>query len=247
MTQATGLPGSAAPPGVPSRRDRQRAATETEIKAVARGQLADVGQQAVSLRGIAREMGMTAPGLYRYFASLDELLESMCEDYFAEISDVVAAGLESGGERLGDRMQHAVRAFRRWAVAHPAEFGLMFRPREEGVDPADKCEHSRRFADLFLGLFVQMWTEEPFDLPEECPAPAAACAQLAHYADAHGVQLPEAALWVFASSWVRLYGAVCMEAFGQLTFMFTDVEPYFEAELQAVARAVGVEYMPVMA
>jgi AcrR family transcriptional regulator len=226
-----------------SRRDRQRTATEAEIKAAARGQLVESGAQGVSLRGIAREMGMTAPALYRYYASLDDLLEAMCEDYFGEVTEEVAATSAAAGEDLGARLHLTVRAFRRWAVAHPAEFGLMFREREEPKDLDAGCVHSRRFAEQFLGLFVQLWAERPFALPDEPVAPEAACAQLRDYAASHRIDLPLPVLWVFASSWVRLFGVICMEVFGQLTFMFRDVEPYFEAELRSVVRAMGLEYV----
>ena len=66
MTQAS------APP--PPRRDRMRAATMEEITATARRLLVEQGPEAASLRAIAREMGMTAPGLYRYYSSRDVLL-----------------------------------------------------------------------------------------------------------------------------------------------------------------------------
>ncbi|NMR18987.1 TetR/AcrR family transcriptional regulator [Cellulomonas fimi] len=226
-----------------SRRDRQRTATEAEIKAAARAQLVETGAQGVSLRGIARQMGMTAPALYRYYSGLDNLLEAMCEDCFAEVTHEVATQSAASGDDLGARLHLAVRAFRRWAVAHPAEFGLMFRDREEPKGLESCCEHSRRFAEQFLGLFVRIWAEQPFELPDEPVAPEAACAQLREYAASHGVELPMAALWVFASSWVRLFGVICMEVFGQLAFMFRDVEPYFEAELRSVVRAMGIEYV----
>jgi hypothetical protein len=57
-------------------------------------------------------------------------------------------------------------------------------------------------------------------------------------------ELPDGAAWVFAHAWVRLYSVIALEALGQLDFMFADVEPYFEAELRAVAREVGLEYVP---
>ena len=65
-------------PGTPSRRDRLRAATSEEIIQTARRLLVQSGPEAVTLRAIAREMGMTVPGLYRYFDSHDELLRHVC-------------------------------------------------------------------------------------------------------------------------------------------------------------------------
>lgn len=228
-----------------SRRDRQRSATEAEIKAAARGQLADVGVDGVSLRGIAREMGMTAPAIYRYFDSLEGLMASMCADFFEEVADAIDAALAEAGPDLTVRLHAAVRTFRRWAVDHPAEFTMMFRKVTNPTNQLHHVEASQRFAGLFFELFVTMWHERPFEPPPAKDLPRAACDQLAAFADEHGVQVDEGALWVFARAWVRLYGVICMEVFGQLAFMFPDVQPYFEAELAALTRTIGIDYLPV--
>jgi AcrR family transcriptional regulator len=236
-----------------SRRERQRAATELEIKSVARRQLVDSEGTELSLRGIAREMGMTAPGLYRYFDNLGALAEAMCHDYLDEVSTHIRAAVDEAGEDLSARMHAAIRAFRAWAVEHPAEFGLLFRSKGPGpiAFPGqrdnwaeDDCPHTRQFAGLFLGLFVQLWQERPFELPDLDRLPAGLVDQLRRYGRALDVDLPEPALWVFASAWVRLYSVIALEVLGQLGFMFSDVEPYFEAELQGVAHAIGVTYVP---
>ena len=225
-----------------SRRDRQRSATEAEIKAAARGQLADVGVGAVSLRGIAREMGMTAPAIYRYFDSLDALMAAMCADYFGEVTDAIDCALTEAGPDLSVRLHAAIRAFRQWAVDNPAEFTMMFR---KTTDEMHHVEASQRFAGLFFELFMTMWHQRPFEPPPAQDLPREVCDQLAVFAGDHGVQVDEGALWVFARAWVRLYGVICMEVFWQLDFMFPDVQPYFEAELAALTRTVGIEYLPV--
>ena len=75
-----------------SRRERVRAATATEIKQTARRILVSEGPDAVSLRAIAREMGMTAPALYRYFGSHEELIKHVIADIFTELTaDLQAA------------------------------------------------------------------------------------------------------------------------------------------------------------
>jgi AcrR family transcriptional regulator len=251
--------------GVVSHRDRQRSATEAEIKQIARRQLAASGE-APTLRAIARDLGMTAPGLYRYFSSLGELLAALTEDFFAEANEAVISAMTAAGDDSGPRMHAAVRAFRAWAVAHPAEFRLMFQAHDVdglggwgGTQPADAgadrgspagcvvplLEAPRRFGELFMGLFVALWQAQPFDPPAVSGPAAASCVDLAAFARKFGIALPERALWVFANAWIRLYGVICMEVLGQLSFMFADVGPYFEAELEAIAGIVGVRYMPL--
>jgi AcrR family transcriptional regulator len=235
-----------------SRRDRQRAATEAEIKAVARRQLVASDGTELSLRGIAREMGMTAPGLYRYFDNLNALAEAMCHDYLDEAHGLIRAALDAAGPDLDLRMHVAIRAFRNWAVAHPAEFGLIFRskgpgpvafPGQRDQWPED-CSHSGDFARVFLDLFVDMWTQRPFELPDDEHLPREVIAQMGSLRELMTVEVPDGAVWVFAHAWVRLYSVIALEVLGQLGFMFGDVEPYFEAELHAVAHTVGADYVP---
>jgi AcrR family transcriptional regulator len=231
--------------GPSSRRDRQRTATEAEIKAVARRQLAELGPDGVSLRGIARDIGMTAPGLYRYFASLDDLLQALCADFFTDATDAVALAIRDAGEDVTDRMHAAIRGFRHWAVTHRAEFILMFRS-PDGPDSHELgAEHSSRFTWLFLELFVGVWEQRALDLADGTPIPEAACRQMETFVRLHQIDLPRDAMWAFASSWVRLYAVICMEVLDQLGFMFDDVEPYFEAELASVARTIGLQYRPL--
>src|ERR1035438_434375 len=76
---------------VATRRDRVRAATSLEIIQTARRLLVEQGSAAISLRAIAREMGMTAPALYRYFGSHEELIENVIADVFTELSNHLQA------------------------------------------------------------------------------------------------------------------------------------------------------------
>ena len=98
MTQAVEAAGSAgAEPGAvpPTRRDRLRAATIEEIIATARRLLVTSGPEAVSLRAIAREMGMTAPGLYRYFGSHEELVRHVIAGIFTELAQDIHQAIEA--------------------------------------------------------------------------------------------------------------------------------------------------------
>lgn len=235
------------------RREMQRMATELEIKETARKHLSVEGVQHVTLRGIARDMGMTAPALYRYFPSLDDLVTSMCNDFFDEVTEAISVAIAQAPDGPGHGMHAAIRTFRDWATGHKGEFTLMFREGEsQTYGPTSLCAGSQKFAAVFFALYVQMWHTQSFPVPELTEASAAACARMAFFAEhilppagaATGPGLPPGALLVFARTWVRLYGVITMEVFGQLSFMFDDVTPYFESELEDAAAAVGVPYLP---
>src|SRR5258707_15891802 len=93
----------------PSRRDRVRAATTEEIKQTARRILVSEGPDAVSLRAIAREMGMTAPALYRYFGSHEELIKHVCADIFTELASDIRTAINAADDATGGDMAEKVK------------------------------------------------------------------------------------------------------------------------------------------
>jgi len=231
----------------PRRRERLRAATIGEIKQTARRFLVADGPAAVSLRAIARDMGMTAPALYRYFASLDELVTALCADLYDELSRYLEeARDEHPVDDLGARFAAVCRAFRNWSIAHRPEFGLMFGTPLAALDPdatypvPEPYEAGRRFGAVFEQLFVDLWRAAPFDVPADDQIPPPLRDQLDAYLARLGAPLPAGAAQVFLSGWIRLYGMVALEVFGHLSFAVTDAEPMFEAELANAAVQFGM-------
>ena len=235
----------------PSRRDRVRAATADEIKQTTRRILVVEGPEACSLRAIAREMGMTAPALYRYFDSREDLIKHVVADIFTEIANdihtaIQAAGEASGGDMVA-KMVAACSEFRRWSLAHKEEFGLLFGtplPGLEAVhdDVIDDC--ADKFSGEFLALFLEVWRKHPFPIPADDEIDPGLREQLAHYRELLGVDLPLGAGLTFLRCWVRLYGMVSLEVFGHLHFALDDAAPMFEITLAELAKLVGLQYAP---
>ncbi len=256
MTQAADAgtePGAAHPP---SRRDRLRAATTEEIIQTARRLVVASGPEAMSLRAIARQMGMTAPGLYRYFDSHEELLSHVCARIFTELSADISRAIEAataspglGGDphiaKLTVKMIAACREFRRWSLTHQAEFGLLFGVPLPGLDDgrysiAEEC--ALAFAGTFFTLFTELWDKLPFPVPAAREIDPALREQLSRYRDTLGARLPVGAVLVFLRCWTVLYGAVAMEVFGHLRFALEDPAPMFELTLSDLAAMVGLRY-----
>jgi AcrR family transcriptional regulator len=239
-----------------------RAATMEEIVATARRLLVEQGPDAASLRAIAREMGMTAPGLYRYFSSREELLRHVIALMFKELSGDIRRAMDEaapvpggrpgrGGHsdersiKLGTQLVAACREFRRWGLGHQAEFALLFGVplpglEEDEFDIAQQC--AVEFAWTFYALFVELLQATGVQVPDPAEMDESLLQQVGRFRDKLRAEAPEGAILIFLRCWVLLYGAVSMEVFGHLRFAIDDPAPMFEFTLADLARLVGLEY-----
>jgi len=239
----------------PSRRDRVRAATTQEIIQTARQLLVEQGPDAVSLRAIAREMGMTAPALYRYFSSHEELLRHVVASIFTEIAEHVRAAIHAAAELaapgrtdaevMAVKLIAGCQEFRAWALLHVPEFSMLFGspvPGHDAIydDPTMEC--GRQFGQVFLDLFGDLYRRRPFPIPADSEIQPSLREQLARYRETVQSDLPLGALQTFLRSWVLLYGTVSLEVFGHLRFALSDPSPMFELMLAELAPMIGLQY-----
>src|SRR5262249_52475144 len=110
-----------------SRRERFRQFTIAEIKQEAARQLAEQGAAGLSLRAVARELGMVSSALYRYFASRDELITALCVDAYTSAADaLVIARDELPADDHAGRWLAVCHAYRTWALHNTSQFALIF-------------------------------------------------------------------------------------------------------------------------
>ena len=127
-----------ATPESASRRDRNYAATVEEIKNVALAEIRKVGPERVAMRAIGRAIGITPSGLYRYFASRQELLAALRLDIYRDL-DVVLGYREDEDEAPSRRWMGMAHRFRTWALEHPGEFRLLLSGEARGEQGTDEA------------------------------------------------------------------------------------------------------------
>lgn len=239
------------------RRRRRRDATAAEIKAAAREQLVTHGPAGISLRGVARDVGLSAPALYRYFPSLEALMVGLCVDLYAELREFLITRADEHDDDLV-KLVVAARSFRTWAVEHRPEFALMFASLVPGavltkphchsaaLDPeaepyASMLRFSRVFGTYITAVFRQTDAQRGFaiNLPPLPPLTEGLRDEVLRCAEAIGIEAPIEFAYAFHSYWVRLYGLVAMEVFGQLPVL-QEAEAHFNAELADMAGRLGV-------
>ncbi len=222
-----------------------RAATVAEIRTTARALLVEHGDVGVSVRAVARAMGMTPAALYRYVDGFDELMVLVAVD----VHDDLVAALERTRDEDPDagvatRFLAVSRTFRRWALEHPVEFArVLANPVRVGSAPPGSPlqQAGLRLGRVFAGLFTELSTSGLL------PVPAADDVDpglLSAVTDDPGVArgMPATLLVLFAQAWTRLYGCVALEVSGQLAWAMDDTEPMFESVLRETAATMGLSH-----
>lgn len=118
--------------GTTTPRERYRTQVRTEIKERAWEQIATAGATALSLNAIAKQMGMSGPALYRYFAGRDELITELIRDAYGSLADALRTAAESGADLTA--LAHALRE---WALADPHRYFLIYGTPVPGYQAPD--------------------------------------------------------------------------------------------------------------
>ncbi|MEV4101135.1 TetR/AcrR family transcriptional regulator [Nonomuraea sp. NPDC049649] len=230
-----------------TRRERQRQNTLAEIRAAARHLLVTQSPAAVTINAVAREVGMTGPAVYHYYAGLDDLHAAMTTAFFEELAGAMTAARDAcPATQPGRRLLAIARAMRQWAITHRPEYCWLFTRPAPPADQRrpDSPEHRAAlgFERVWLEEAATLWETDPFPVPDLDELDPSLRKQLRAYSATTGGRLPPEAAHVFLTSWIRLDGLLCMEVLNQLSFAFTDVTPLFEECLREVATKFGISY-----
>ncbi len=214
-----------------------RDSMEAQIKAVARQQMAQHGTAGLSLRGIAREMGITAPAIYNYYPRLDDLITALIVDAFNALADAIEAAESAvASETTWPRILASCLAYRAWAIAHPVDFQLIYgNPIPGYVAPAEiTVPLARRTFDGLFRLFLEAYQSGELAIPAEyASVPPRITAHLATWLPEAGVAFPDALLCLLMSGWARIHGMVMLELFEHLGPVVGDAAAFYRYELDA--------------
>jgi AcrR family transcriptional regulator len=227
----------------PSRRERTRAATVAEIKQLAWQQMAEVGAAALSLRGIASEMGMTSSALYRYFESRNDLLNELVVDGFSSLADALeAAEAELDDNPETSRWLHLASAHRRWALEHPTEYALIYGTPVPGLGSGTDERHAqmKRGVNVLFRCMMKALASGEIDASGmEATITPALRKRLQHWRAQLGINLPPAALAGCLFAWTQLHGAVSLELSGHLAPEFQPADDLFDQQMRQVLVLLG--------
>lgn len=216
---------------------RARARTELtqEIKSAARRQLAEVGAAALSLRAVARELEMVSSAVYRYFPSRDDLLTALIVDAYDAVGSAAEEAERNEGGRFPERWLAVATAIRRWAIASPQEYALVYGSPVPGYRaPSDTIPPAMRVTGAALRVVADGLAAGEIDPRPRLPMPRAVKADLRALRDVVP-DLPDDVLARTLEAWAALLGSLNLELFGHLHNVVSDFDAYFAHQARRVA------------
>ncbi|WP_327287757.1 TetR/AcrR family transcriptional regulator [Streptomyces sp. NBC_01198] len=227
-----------------SRRARLREQTSAEIKAIALKLMAGGGPDAISLRAIAREMGMTAGAIYSYFPTRDDLITTLIGDVYSSAVQAAESARDSVSESdPGARIMAWAGAMRAWALANPEGFRLIYGDPVPGYQPPEdgpgKAAELRACTGL-VGLVAAAWpsacTQHPADHYEWADFDPGL---VAHVREDFAA-LPPMALAVTLRVWGRMHGLMALEIYGHLRTLIHDPATVYRDEMRDLIASLGL-------
>jgi AcrR family transcriptional regulator len=223
---------------VGKRRDT-REQIEARIVELGRRQLVDHGAAGLSLRAIARDLGMVSSAVYRYVSSRDELLTLLLVDAYSELADTVDSARDALTDLWSDDVIAIARAARRWAVTHPARWALLYGSPVPGYHaPPERTVGvgTRVVGAIFDAISAGIATGDIRLTNDLAPQPMSSdFERIRHEFGFPGDDRVIAKCFLL---WAAVVGAISLEVFGQYgTDTLSDPERVFDAQMRLL---VGV-------
>lgn len=219
-------------------RQQNRADMEARIVVAARSLLAENGE--VTLRAVARQLGLTAPALYRYAPSHEELVRMIAIAIDSEVAEhVAAAAARQPEDDVAAQLIAACVEFRRWALAHRKEFALVF----ANVDVECIKEYEGSSGMVFAGLLVRLWEAYRFPVPALDELDPGLAEILAEPDAPVAPEMKDdlaGLVWMLTQGWSRLYGTVTLEVFGHVDARLVEEGQLFRSMITDQAAPFGL-------
>lgn len=225
-----------------------RAETSAGIKAIARQQLADKGTNGISLRGIAREMGMTAPAIYNYFPKMDDLITALLVDAFTNHADAVDVAIAQHDNPV-DALRAAFHAYRDWALQYPSDFQLIYGNPIPGYEAPGEITIplAARPQEAFTRCIMAAQEAGLLIIPPEYQQVPQSIQD--HIASWLYERLPEIkeipdhmqCLYMMIVGFSRIHGITMLEIHGHIDSTIGDVDIFFSREIENYLQHIGMK------
>ena len=234
-----GLMTADAPQGV---RARARAELLADVSRIARSHLAAAGAAELSVRAIARELGLASSALYRYFPSRDALLTQLIIDAYDELGEAAeSADAAIDRDDLAARFRAICSAVRDWARTNPHEYALIYGSPVVGYTaPDDTIASALRVARVLIELAAHI-APSGLVLRSRTPLDSTLIAQLTNANELAGVEADLDVLVLGVELWAQLFGFISFELFGTFHNSFDPADALFAHQVETAITAFGLD------
>ena len=228
------------PKDTPRSRSR-REATQEEILNTAWQQISRLGSPSLSLRGIAQTMGLTAPALYRYYPSRDELVTAMIIEAYQSLGQALEASIQAmAAEDHARRFLAVGCAYREWALARPERFALIFGTPIPGYHaPLERTlPAASRALGVLMAVLQAAWDAGRIQRPPILGASLQG--QMQAWKDAHALTTHPVVLYLTLISWARVHGLTSLELHGHIPPQVALPSEVYLNDLHALRSEIGL-------
>lgn len=236
----------------PTARQIAREQITEQIREAGRQRLATDGPAGLSLRGVARDVGMVSSAVYRYFSSRNELLTALLIDAYNQVGVEAEAADAAVADRsdTAARWFAACRAVRAWALQHPSEYALLYgSPVPDYAAPQDTVEPAARVVTVLLRIVGDSGHVPTTSAGSSTGAESSTNAPLStdlivpgavDYAHDRGIDLDEDRGVALLEAWSGIFGAISFELFGHFVGSVADTDAFFTRVVARHAAVLGV-------
>ncbi|CAJ59018.1 Putative TetR-family transcriptional regulator [Frankia alni ACN14a] len=226
-----------------SRRERLRVETVRDIKEIALRHMAEQGAAGLSLRAIAREMGMTAGALYSYYDTRDDLITALIVDVYDSLAQALEAARRSRPDDPAGQLEAVGVTYREWAIGRPPEFQLVYgdpipgyKVRDDGAELA--AEH--RACGVLIRIVAAAWPANGATPPAGLYTWSDFRPDFAAMARTSFPDFPPDGAALSLRIWGRLHGLVALEVYGHLRPQVNDPARLYRDELRDLCELLNL-------
>jgi AcrR family transcriptional regulator len=218
------------------RRSEQQINLRNAIKATAWKQIAEHGAPTLSLRAIARALNITAPAIYNYFPSRDDLVTALIVDAFNSLADSQEGAIAHlPPDDLPGHLSTLGLAYRQWAVSHAQHYLLIFGtpiPNYHAPDELTLPAATRALVPL-SGAIQALFLAGRLRFDKIAPLAPRLESMLKAWQETAGNVHPEV-LYLALVIWSRVHGLVMLEIGNHIPPMIQDPAEVFQREIQTI-------------
>jgi len=224
------------------KRSQQHPNLGEAIKKVALKQMAINGSASLSLRAIARDLKITAPAIYNYFPSRDDLVTALIVDAYQSLAIELAESLVNDEESHSKRVMASAHAYRDWALAHAEQYSLIFgAPIPNYHAPAEITDPAAAESmAVLINVIDAAWRDDALKVDG---MPSSTQEMIQAWIDKFSYTGDPAVIHFAMACWAKIHGLVSLEIFGHFAAVPGEfsVDSFFKIEIEAMVTRMVAE------